>query len=397
MTGLTVTLRCRRNSLQLVEQDRPDPFHPRHGRVTAWTLGAGDRLVGQVHIDDCRSDRPASLRRFAAAIGVLAAVGSYEVEQLQGGLRAGDDPDRLGAADVDVVGVAEGGQRGGDLVDTGVEGVDVGGCAAQERRLVAVVGLAADEDALPVPGSRRLGLGLGRVGLGDGGVDIRFETPPGHRGDVAGDLAVDQGGRGRGEPAGLLGDLAAYPRLGQPVAHQLPQLRQPVPKIQSVPDQHRRRSDRQPQLGTELGRRELGHLRSPVATQTDQPLHPGNRPAHRVQDGVQVSPMRRHLQHLRLRQVDLAGHVGGIDERLGRVERVQAVHRPDRLLQSLAHVFYYRRSQGQGHALMPFSTRPIGSQLLVLSQMLKRLREPQARPSLPSPPKVLSGYPRHPL
>ena len=161
-----------------------------------------------------------------------------------------------------------------------------------------------------------------------------WTTCPGQTVCVPGDPPVHRCHRFDVELAGFDGDLAADPRLDLPGPDPPPQDREPVPQVEGVADQHRRRRRRHPQLGTELGRAELARLRGADATEADQPLGTGQRRrTGRLDHPVQVGPVGgilqdRHLGTLpqRLHRRDMAQ--GGVGVEAGAVD-VGVEHDPN--------------------------------------------------------------------
>ena len=226
--------------------------------------------------------------------------------------RLGEDPDGLGPAYVDRVGVALAGQAGGDPVAHRDEEDHVSRVGPHDQGLQPeLVGLAGGDEPVQrvreAPGLRGLG-----VGLDDPGLDQRGEPAPGQRVQVGGHGRVDRVSLRQRQSggAGQVGDLAGLPHPALPRTQGRPQGRVAVAQVQRVPDQVVRADRAGAQQHPELGTGELGHHRRAVPTAPLGPLHPGEHRTGPDRHGVlvvQVRPVRgqSELAPLRLAEVGL--------------------------------------------------------------------------------------------
>jgi hypothetical protein len=235
-----------------------------------------------------------------------------EVERLLG---VSDDADRLRAADVLARLVAEGTEAVGDPVDGGVEPDRVGRLGADVDVLDAVVVGLADPDALALGGDACVVLRLGRVGGDDGRLDVAAKPAPRESVCPSRDSSVDDLDRLAAQVASQLGDLAGDPGGDLVRANPLPQKRKPMAQVEGVGDQCGRGVSRDLENGPELGRRELGNLRSTVAAEADELLGAGDGGLRDpVELAVEVGPVCSESQ-----DIDL----GPPGRRLGLVDRRQ--------------------------------------------------------------------------
>jgi hypothetical protein len=223
----------------------------------------------------------------------------------QGLFAAGDHADRGGAADVQRVLTAQGGQLGGAGGDGvfEVEGVGqvelaVDPRGAGEGDLVVVDG--------EVPALGCLGAAFGGV-LGhepgyrllDGPLGLGHPDPVRERRHHL--VHIGRGLHREGMRPGLLGDPPRPPRRQRPGPHPSPDLRQPVGQLQRVGDQDPPGPGREAQCGGELGDRELTDQRCTRTGDRDPGVLPPPRPPGRrildLGDLVQLSPLDRHLEH----------------------------------------------------------------------------------------------------
>ncbi len=244
-------------------------------------------------------------------------------------LGVGEDPDGVGSADIEGLGVAEllevGGDPGEGLVEQqGVGGVqghrDVGG----GRR----AGVAQPDAAL---GEGFLLVGEGAVGVEvepgllhqPGGLDL---TDPGRGG---GDQPVREQGSLDAEVGGLPGDQPGPPHRDLSGLDQVPQPRQPVGELEGVGDQLAGGVVADPERGGQVGGCELRDPRGTGAGERDQglavqvDLAPVRRGLLRGA-GVQPCPHQRELELLDRGLLlglpggaDTVDHLGGGEGRCG--------------------------------------------------------------------------------
>ncbi len=292
----------------------PEPLNP-----AAAGSGRAGGQVGQREVQiDHRTAGPGSAagaagsRRVGASAGLprlpvsgpsgLLGLGVGGVEEVQDALRAGQQPQGMGASPVEVVGVAQclelGGGPGQGVVEVErVQGVQHPGDRGGRGGLAVV----EPDPASGQGGFLDPGGGVGVVlqqRLVDRGPDpvTRQRPAPGEDGEVA----VHEPGRRPGQVGGLHGRAAGLPRRQHPGLHQVPQARQPVPQLQRVGHQltagpvgHRER-------GGEVDRRGLGHLRRAVPAPPRRVV-PGHQAAGLGEDRVQVGPVRHPGQQIGLR------------------------------------------------------------------------------------------------
>jgi hypothetical protein len=96
-----------------------------------------------------------------------------------------------------------------------------------------------------------------------------------------GDPTVHGRGELDGKVTGRLGGFAGHPGPDLTSQYAGPQPREPVSEVQRIGDQPGRAERGHGKLRTQLGRRELRHLRSALAAKADQALHPRQRRAVR--------------------------------------------------------------------------------------------------------------------
>ena len=219
------------------------------------------------------------LREFVLQCGLL---------QLQRASRCREDPQSPGTAGILPASHSHAREDSGDLRDgrlqpqrvRGIEGgVEVGDPV---RRLV-------DDDAALVQSSLTSLFGLldGQVREDESGDEL-FHGPVGHAADGAGQLQVDQP-RGVGiDVAGRAGDLTRLPHGNLKVEHQLPQVRQAMPQVERVPDEHRCGDVTDTQGGGQFDDAELGHLGCSVPTEAPQSLLPRQGVCGFIDHGVEV-------------------------------------------------------------------------------------------------------------
>ena len=192
--------------------------------------------------------------------------GAFEaVEEVDGVLRVGEDPHRPGAADVEVLGVAEGGELGGDDGDGSVEGHRVGG--VQGHVHVGGGGVAAVLDPDPAAGEFVFLVGDGAVGVEvePGLLDESFGVDEPDLVRDCGDEPVGVGDRLAREVVGLPGDRPGPPHRHPARDHEVPQAGEAVGQLQGVGDQLPARVEDDVERGGQLGRGELGDQRRAFA------------------------------------------------------------------------------------------------------------------------------------
>ena len=126
------------------------------------------------------------------------------------------------------------------------------------------------------------------------------------------------------QAAGFLDGPAGHPHVHLTGLHPLPQDREPVPQIQRIRRSGSSRRCRvMPEDGTELGRRELRHLRRAVPTQPHQPLTTLGGHPRPLKDSVQIRPLGRHHHQLGLHPPLRPPGTGRLRQRAVRVQLAQ--------------------------------------------------------------------------
>ena len=234
------------------------------GRPQPLDLPAGTRLGSARSVASrCRysSTRPPVRRCELAGL-----------EQVQGPLRVGEDPDRLGPADLERVGVPEPAQAGGEVGQGVVEVQRVEGVQAHVDLGGGRAGVVVQGD---VPGGQR-GLFVGdrpvRVVVQDRLSMIRRTRVTVRCWGSQASILSTQVTISRGQPRGQGGGLPGPPRGHGAGQDQVEEPGQPVPQLQGVADQLPAGVVGDPQVRGQLGRCELRDLRGALPGQRDQAL-----------------------------------------------------------------------------------------------------------------------------
>jgi hypothetical protein len=183
--------------------------------------------------------------------------------------RGREDSDRLRPPDIDRVGVALHRQHLRDPVHHRHEEDHIAGVRARHQRLQPVLIRLPRAHEPRHRGRQPPVLGRLRIDLDDLGLHQRHEPAPrqrpqiwrGHR--IHPPRLVPVQPRRRTQPR----DLPRLPHPALTAGQQPPQHRMPVPDVQRITDQRRRRDEPHPLQRTELRRRELPHHRRPVRRQ----------------------------------------------------------------------------------------------------------------------------------
>ena len=200
----------------------------------------------------------------------------------------GDDPDRLGPADRDRVLITVVGQTLRDPVHQRQERCRVARLDPGHQGAQPVPGLGGPHIPLRRRPRRPLLVGL-LIDLQQRGVEELLEPTPGEQLDLTGHDRVDRCRCDRGQLTGPVGDLAGLPRQHLTGLDPFPQLRQPVPDVQGVPDQQAGRGHTRLLRQRQRRRARLRHQRSAERAHPHQPVHQHRRTRSACSGSV-VSP-----------------------------------------------------------------------------------------------------------